>query len=122
MYICMYLCIYVCMYVCMYMRRFASTLPARGASVKSCYFQVVFTISICISKNNMISVSDVFFPQLSNGVGGFSEIFYFHPQKVKNILCLVKYIFNILFDPLDRKLRIFYVGKDFLQNLLECFS
>ena len=64
------------------MRRLASTLPAQRASVKLCYFQVVFTISICISKNSVISVSDVFFPQLSNGVGGFSEIFDFHPQNV----------------------------------------
>ena len=83
----MYLTLYFCMSYGMYYfsntviyEAFRLNSPSGRASVKSCYFQVVFTISICISKNYVISVSDVFFPQLSNG--GFSEIFHFHPQKV----------------------------------------
>ena len=43
----------------------------------------------------MISIPDVFFPQLSNGVGSFPEIFHFRNQKVQNVLYLKKYIFNI---------------------------
>ena len=45
----------------------------------------------------MISISDVLFPQLSNGVGSFPEIFHFHLQKVQNVLYLKKCIFNIFF-------------------------
>ena len=44
------------------------------------------------SKNCLISVSDVFFPQLSDDVGSFSEIFHFHFQKVQKVLYLKKYI------------------------------
>ena len=47
--------------------------------------------------NFMISISDVFFPQLSNGVDSFPEIFHFRLQKVQNVLCLKKCIFNIFF-------------------------
>ena len=60
----------------------------------------------------MISISDVFFPQLSNGVGSFSEIFHFRLQKVQKVLYIKKCIFNIFCYPLDRKQSIFYVGKD----------
>ena len=70
----------------------------------------------------MISISNVFFPQLSNGVGSFPEIFHFRLQKVQNVLYLKKYMFNIFFYPLDRKLSIFYVGKDSFQRMLERFS
>ena len=45
----------------------------------------------------MISISDVFFPQLSSGVGSFPEIFHFRLQKVQNVLYLKKCIFNIFF-------------------------
>ena len=41
--------------------------------------------------------SDVFFPQLSNDVGSFSEIFLFDLQEVQNVLYLKKCIFNIFF-------------------------
>ena len=67
----------------------------------------------------MINVFDVFFPQLSNDVRSFSKIFYFHLQKVQNMLYLKKCIFNIYFDPLDRKLTIFYVGEDIFQRGFE---
>ena len=70
----------------------------------------------------MISISDVFFPQLSNGVGSFPEIFHFRPQKVQNVLYLKKYILNILFYPPDRKLSIFYIGMDSFQRLPQRFS
>ena len=70
----------------------------------------------------MISVSDVFFPQLSNDVGSFPEIFNFHLQKVQNVWYLKKYIFNIFCYPLDRKLSIFYVGKDISQRVPVMFS
>ena len=73
-------------------------------------------------KNYLISVSDVFFPQLSNDVGSFSEIFYFHLQKVQKVLYLKKYIFKIFVYPLDRKLSIFYVGKNIFQRVPEIFS
>ena len=76
----------------------------------------------CALKYCLISVSDVFFPQLSNDVGSFSEIFHFHLQKVQNVLYLKKCIFNIFFYPLDRKLHIFYVGKDIFQRVPEMFS
>ena len=56
----------------------------------------------------MIVISDVFFPQISNGVDSFPKKFHFHLQKVQNVLYLKKCIFNILFYPLDRKLSIFY--------------
>ena len=45
----------------------------------------------------MISISDVFFSQLSNGVGTLPEIFHFRLQKVQNVLYLKKCIFNIFF-------------------------
>ena len=45
----------------------------------------------------MISISDVFFSQLSNGIGSFFEIFHFRLQKVQNMLYLKKCIFNIFF-------------------------
>ena len=48
-------------------------------------------------KNCLISVSDVFFSQLSNDVSSFSKIFRFHLQKVQNMLYLKKCIFNIFF-------------------------
>ena len=76
----------------------------------------------CALKNCLISVSDVFFPQLSNDVSSFFKIFRFHLQKVQNVLYLKKCIFNIFFYPLDRKLRIFYVGKDIFQRVPEMFS
>ena len=72
-------------------------------------------------KNCLICVSDVFFPLLSNDVGSFSEIFHFHLQKVQKVLYLKKYIFNIFFYPPDRKLSIFYVGKDIFQTVPEMF-
>ena len=72
-------------------------------------------------KNCLINVSDVFFPQLSNDVRSFSKIFHFHLQKVQNMLYLKKCIFNIIFNPLDRKLSIFYVGKDIFQRVPEIF-
>ena len=78
--------------------------------------------SLKVKKNCLISVSDVFFPQLSNDVGNFSEIFYFHLQNVQNVLYLKKYIFNIYFYPLDRKLSIFYVGEDIFPRVPEMFS
>ena len=37
------------------------------------------------------------------------------------MLYLKKYIFNIFFYPLDRKLSIFYVGKDIFQRVPEMF-
>ena len=55
----------------------------------------------------MISIFDVFFPQLSNDVGSFPEIFHFRLQEVKNMLYLKKCIFNIFFYSLDRELSIF---------------
>ena len=58
----------------------------------------------------MTNIIDVFFPQLSNGVGSFPIIFQFHLLKVQNVLYLKKSIFNIFFYPLDRKLSIFYVA------------
>ena len=70
----------------------------------------------------MIDISDVFFPQLSNGVDSFPKKFHFHLQKIQIVLYLKKYIFNIFFDPLDRKLSIFYVGKDIFQRVPEMFS
>ena len=73
-------------------------------------------------KNCLLSVSDVFFPQLSNDVGSFSEIFHFHLRKVQNVLDLKKWIFNIFFYPLNRKLSIFYVGKGIFQRVPEMFS
>ena len=82
----------------------------------------MFMILKCALKNCLISVSDVFFPQLSNDVGIFSEIFHFHLQKVQNVLYLNKCIFNIFFYPLDRKLSIFYVGKDIFQRVPAMFS
>ena len=45
----------------------------------------------------MIDISDVFFPQLSNGVDSFPKRFYFHLQKIQNVLYLKKCIFNIFF-------------------------
>ena len=59
----------------------------------------------------MIIIFDVFFPQISNGVGSFPEIFDFRLQKVQNVLYLKKGIFNI-----------FYVGKADFQRVLERFS
>ena len=53
------------------------------------------------------------FPQLSNDVGSFSEIFHFHLQKVQKVLYLKKYIFNIFFYPLNRKLSIFLRRKGY---------
>ena len=76
----------------------------------------------CTLKNCCISVSDVFFPQLSNDVGSFSVTFHFHLQKVQNVLYLKKCIFNIFFYPLDRMLSIFYVGKDIFQKVPKMFS
>ena len=76
----------------------------------------------CTLKNCLISVSDVFFPRLSNDVGIFSGIFHFDLQKVQNVLYLRKCIFNIFVDPLDRKLSIFYVGKDISQRVPEMVS
>ena len=70
----------------------------------------------------MIDISDVFFPQLSNGVDSFPKKFHFHLQKIQNVLYLKKCIFNIFFDTLDRKLSIFYVGKDTFQRVSEMFS
>ena len=70
----------------------------------------------------MIRISHVFFPQLSNGIGSFPNNFHFRLQKVENVLYLKKCIFNILFDPPDRKLSILYVGKDSFQRVLERFS
>ena len=64
----------------------------------------------------MISVSEVFFSQLSNNAGSFSEIYYFKLQKLQNILYLKKPIFNILFYHLDRKLSIFYIENDIFQK------
>ena len=43
-------------------------------------------------KNCLISVFDVFFPQLSNDVGNFFEIFHFHLQNLFHILFLAKNI------------------------------
>ena len=65
----------------------------------------------------MIDISDVFFPQLSNGIDSFPQKFHFHLQKIQNVLYLKKCIFNIFFYPLDRKLSIFYVGKDIFQRV-----
>ena len=65
----------------------------------------------------MISISHLFFSQLSNAVGSFPEIFHFHLQKVQNVLYLKKCMFNISFYPLDRKLSISYVGKDIFQRV-----
>ena len=70
----------------------------------------------------MIDISDVFFPQLFNGVDSFPKKFQFHLQKIQNVLYLKKCIFNIFFDPLDQKLSIFYVGEDIFQRVLEMFS
>ena len=41
-------------------------------------------------KNCLISVFDVFFPQLSNDVDSFFEIFHFHTQNLFHILFLAK--------------------------------
>ena len=46
----------------------------------------------CTWKNCLISVSDVFFLQLSNDVGSFSEIFHFDLQKLFRILFLAENI------------------------------
>ena len=72
-------------------------------------------------KNCLINVFDVFFPQLSNDVNSFSKNFHNHLQKVQNMLYIKKCIFNIFVDPLDRKLRIFYVEKDIFQRVPEMF-
>ena len=69
----------------------------------------------------MISISDVFFPQLSNGVGSFPEIFHFCLQKVHNVLYLKK-VFLIFFLPSRSKAELFYVGKDSFQRVPEMFS
>ena len=45
----------------------------------------------------MISIFDVFFPQFSNGVGSFPEVFHFRLQKVQNMLYIKNCIFNIFF-------------------------
>ena len=81
----------------------------------------MFMILKCTEKNCLINVFDVFFPQLSNDVSSFNEIFHFHLQKVQNMLYLKKCIFNIFFDPIDRKLTIFYVGEDIFQRVPEMF-
>ena len=75
----------------------------------------------CTSKNCLINVFTVFFPQLFNDVSSFSKIFHFHLQKVQNMLYLQKCIFNNFFYPLDRKLSIFYVGHDIFQRVPEMF-
>ena len=69
-----------------------STVPARHASAKSCYIQLMFTILKRTQKNFMIS--DKFYDY---GVGSFPEIFHFRLQKVQNVLYLKKCIFNIFF-------------------------
>ena len=51
----------------------------------------------------------------------FSRNFPFSPSST-NVLYLKKCIFNISFYPLDRKLSIFYVGKDSFQRVPERFS
>ena len=70
----------------------------------------------------MIDICDVFFPQLSNDVDSFPKRIHFHLQKIQNVLYLKKCIFNIFFEPLDRKQSIFYVGKDIFQRVPEMFS
>ena len=47
-------------------------------------------------KNCLISVFDVFFPQLSNDIGTSFEIFHFHLQKLIRILFLAKNISGTL--------------------------
>ena len=64
----------------------------------------------------MINDFDVFFPQLSNDKSSF-KIFHFHLQKVQNIISQKGYFLG----PLDRKLILFYVGKDIFQRVLEMF-
>ena len=69
---------------------------ARRASPKSCYFELMFMILKGTLKNCLISVFDVFFPQLSNDVGTSFEIFHFHLQKLFLILFLAKNISGTL--------------------------
>ena len=68
----------------------------RRASPKSCNFELMFMILKITLKNCLISVFDVFFPQLSNDVGISFEIFYFHLQKLFRILFLAKNISGTL--------------------------
>ena len=67
----------------------------------------------------MISIFNVFFPLLSNGVGSFPEIFHFHLHKIQNVLYLQNFVFNIFFSSLDGKLRIFSVRKDIFNTMPE---
>ena len=65
------------------MRSFKSTAPARLARTKSCHIQLMFTILERIKKNFIISISDVYVFQFSNGVDGFSKLFHFYLQKIQ---------------------------------------
>ena len=65
----------------------------------------------------MISVSDVFFPRLSNDAGSFYEIIYFHLQIVQNLLYLKKCIFNIFFLPSRSKAEHFLRRKEYFPKI-----
>ena len=77
----------------------------------------MFVILKCILKNCLISVSDVFCPQLSNDVGSFPEIFNFHLQKVQNVWYLKKCIFNIFFLPSRSKAEHFLRRKGYFPKI-----
>ena len=70
----------------------------------------------------MIDISDVFFPQLSNGVDSFPKKNSFSSSKNTKRVVSQKVYFQYFFYPLDRKLSIFYVGKDIFQRVSEMFS
>ena len=67
----------------------------------------------------MISIFDVFFPLVSNGLGSFPEIFHFHLHKIQYVLYLKNFVFNIFFYSVDGKLSIFFVGKDIFSTVPE---
>ena len=52
----------------------------------------------------------------------FSRNFPFSPSKSTKRVISQKVYFEYFFDPLDRKLSIFYVGKDISQSVREMFS
>ena len=94
------------------MRRFTSTVPARGArALNRAILTHVYDTKMYLKKLFDKRFRRIF-SQLSNDVSNFSKIFHFHLQQVQNMLYLKKCIFNIFLYPLDRKLTIFYVGED----------
>ena len=95
------------------MRRFTSTVPARGARAPNRAILTHVYDTKMYLKNCLINVSDVFFPQLSNDVSSFSKIFRFDLQKVQNMLYLKKCIFNIFFLPSRSKAEHFLRRKGY---------